>query len=212
MRKNFSTGIAILLPIALTCIIVLFLVNFLTTPFLNAFQGILAKLNLPLLAQHNPLTIFASKLFILGILTVGVSFIGLIGQLFLVDYYLKLGSTLLLHVPYVNKIYQACQDVVQSLFSSSSTSFSHVVLVPYPSTESLSLGFVAQDALELQKKDNVFAVFVPGTPNPSVGFMLKFRKEELIFVDMKVEEAMKCVISCGTVMPHFRTIQPNEMQ
>ncbi|CUI16462.1 conserved putative membrane protein [Candidatus Protochlamydia naegleriophila] len=210
MRKNFSTGIAILLPIALTCIIVGFLVNFLTTPFLDAAQGMLAKLSLSLPSQDNIFTTFASKLVILVTLTLFISFVGLVGQLFLIDYCLKLGNTLLLHVPYINKIYKACQDVVHSAFSSSSSSFSHVVLVPYPSTDSLSLGFVAQDSLKLQKED-AFAVFVPGTPNPSVGFMLKFRKEELIFVDMKVEEAMKCVISCGTVMPDFRTIQPNDL-
>jgi uncharacterized membrane protein len=112
----------------------------------------------------------------------------------------------------VNKIYKACQDVVQSLFSSSSKSFSQVVFVPYPNAHNLSIGLMIRDSVKIKHNqrdyEELVSVFVPGTPNPSVGFMLMFKREQLTFVNMKVDEAMKFVVSCGVVMPDFTITQP----
>jgi len=41
------------------------------------------------------------------------------------------------------------------------------------------------------------AVFVPTTPNPTSGFMVMYKQTDLIYLDMKVEDAFKYVISCG---------------
>ena len=41
MRKDFTTGLAILLPVILTCVIVGFLINLVTSPFLDLFRNVL---------------------------------------------------------------------------------------------------------------------------------------------------------------------------
>lgn len=60
-----------------------------------------------------------------------------------------------------------------------------------------------------QEYGDLLSVFIPGTPNPSVGFLLLFKKEQLTFVNMKVDEAMKFIVSCGAVMPDFAVIKPS---
>ena len=100
----------------------------------------------------------------------------------------------LLHrVPLVNKVYKAIQEVMHTLFITEGPTFSTVVLVPFPHEKTYSLGLITKEALpEGSDKEhlNLVSIFVPGTPNPTMGFMVLFRREQLIFIDMKVEDAL----------------------
>jgi uncharacterized membrane protein len=152
---------------------------------------------------------FSSKALILFILSGFITLIGLFGKLFLIDFFFRLGDYLLHQLPFVKTIYKACQDVVHSLFSPSSKKFSQVVFAPFPNSDSLSLGLVANEEIGVknsqEESEQLISVFIPGTPNPSVGFMLMFKREQLLFVSMKVEEAMKFIVSCGIIMPDFKS-------
>ena len=44
-------------------------------------------------------------------------------------------------------------------------------------------------------------MFVPTTPNPTSGFLLFCPRDEVIFMDMSVEDAVKLVVSGGIVTP-----------
>lgn len=217
MKKPFTSGLVILLPIALTAVIINFFINFVTAPFLELTQNFLEHLSFfhhPFFLFHQATLInFSSKVLILFILSCFVILIGIVGKLFLVDFLIRLGDYFLHRLPFVNKIYKACKDVVHSLFSSSSKKFSQVVLVPFPHPDSLCLGLVANEALHVERgeeeREHLISVFIPGTPNPSVGFLLMFKREQILFVSMKVEEAMKFIVSCGIVMPPFDIIQPH---
>lgn len=212
MTKSFKTGLAILLPIGLTVLIVNALVNFLTNPFLqfthmwiidhHLFQSSLFFMS------PATLNLLISKILILFCLTTFILLVGLMGKLFLMKYFFRLGDSLFGHVPIVNKIYKACQDVVYSLFSSSSQSFSQVVLVPYPHVHHLTMGLVIRHRVKIGEQMELVPVFMPGTPNPSVGFIMMFKEEQLVYVDMTVEAAMKYIVSCGVVISDFSIIQP----
>lgn len=211
MKKYFTTGLAILLPLILTALIVLFLINLLTKPFLGITENVVNHLiDLPYVSYGYPgVIVFLSKVLILCGMILFVLLIGILGKLFLIDYLFKLGDKVFHNVPLINKIYKACQDVVHSLFSSSSKSFSQVVFVPFPLANTLSVGLITKESISINSRPdytNLVPVFVPGTPNPSVGFLLMFRRDQLVFVNMRVEEAMKFVVSCGVVMSDFSTI------
>ena len=214
MKKHLASGLIILLPAVLTILIVSFLVNIFTQPFIKSTQIFLSHFSFfqrPFLfLSQKTLLVISSKILILVFLFFFVVLIGLIGKLFLVEALLKMGNYILHKLPIVNKVYKACQEVVESLLSSSSKKFSEVVLVPFPRPGNLSIGLVTGDKKMIDKEGNknesFVSVFVPGTPNPSVGFMLMFERSQLIHVDMTVEEAMKFVVSCGIVMPNFEII------
>jgi uncharacterized membrane protein len=53
-------------------------------------------------------------------------------------------------------------------------------------------------------KDKVINIFVPTTPNPTSGFLLFIPQKDLVYMDMKVEEAVKMVISGGIVTPKIK--------
>ena len=75
------------------------------------------------------------------------------------------------------------------------------MLVEYPRKGSWAVGFATKENTgEITKKTNtkLINVFVPTTPNPTSGFLLMFRIDDVIYLDMSFEEASKFIVSAGT--------------
>lgn len=209
MNKYFTTGLAILLPILLTVMIVAFAINFLTHPFFETAEKLIERTGIfqsaLFLDKSTLLITLTIKALILLLLFGFILLIGFLGKLLILDRLFRLGDSFFDRIPYVNKIYKASQEVVRCLFSSTSASFTQVVYIPFPHKGKLSLAFVTCEAVNLEQADQtqqVFvSVFVPGTPNPTAGCLLLIKKEQLHFADMKVDEAMRFVVSCGITTP-----------
>ena len=207
MKRNFLTGFAILLPFALTLWILAFLINLLTHPFLGVVESII-QLDVDTLSETtHSLIVFGIKIFILIFLVVFTVLIGFLGQHYFVRRLIHYGDFILHRIPFINTIYKSTQDVVKTLFSEEHTNFSQVVLVPFPHKATRSIGFITKrdqaTFMDAQHGSKV-SVFVPGTPNPTMGFMLLYDREQLIFTDMSIEEALKFVISCGVMASPFK--------
>jgi uncharacterized membrane protein len=208
MKKHFITGLVTILPIVLTIVILGFLLRLLTNPFEGIAFAILKYFNVFEktlgIISSTKLTIYLSRVLILVVLISLTFLIGFIARWFFVHEVLKLSDWLFHRIPLVNKIYRASQETVTTLFSTDSRTFKQVVLVPFPQRPGLSIGLVTASS-QAETSDERFkqlvSVFVPGTPNPTVGFLLLFRPEEIIPLDLSVEEAMKYIISCGVMLP-----------
>jgi uncharacterized membrane protein len=212
MRKHFLTGLAILLPFAVTLFVVVFIVNFLTSPFLGIVEAILNYYHLQhsfLFFSEKEVLHVISKILVLITLFLVTLIIGFLGRLVLVNYLFRIGDVIIQRIPFVNKIYKAAQETVKTVFSSEKTAFSHVVLVPFPHNKSFSIGLITRNTREGKAQDEI-SIFVPGTPNPTIGFMLTFRRDQLIFIDMKVEDAIKFIVSCGVMFTSFSKVRVTE--
>lgn len=218
MKKYFITGLVFLLPLALTVAIVMFIVNVLTAPFVGIVQSILEYFDLLdqgflfLSAEH--VQIGVSKLIILVFIFFVTAALGALGRWFFFHYMLNLWDYVLHRIPLVSSIYKACQEVIKTLFESKTNSFKQVVMVPFPNKETYSMGLVTGENLPWLpgKPDmNVVSVFVPTTPNPTSGFMMMFDQKDIVYVDMKVEDALKYIISCGVVMSPIKSGHPEDI-
>jgi uncharacterized membrane protein len=49
------------------------------------------------------------------------------------------------------------------------------------------------------------SVYVPTTPNPTGGYFVMLKRADVIELDMSVDEALKYIISMGTVAPLPKT-------
>lgn len=209
MKKHFLTGLAILLPSVLTVILVMFIINFLTKPFIGIMQSLLIKYDIfdhPFLFfSGSQVLFFSSKLLALFFLIGLTLLLGFIGRIVLFNYVFKVGDYIIHRIPIINKIYKAIQDVTHTIFKPESKSFTQAVLVRFPHSKTLAVGLISSEKLpqesDLQFHD-LISVFVPGTPNPSMGFMLMYKREQLIFLDAKVEDAFKFVVSAGVIAPN----------
>lgn len=201
MKKNFFAGLSVLLPVVFTVLILLFLINLLTTPFLGLAHWILSHFT-PL--HSDQMELILSRLFILAALVLLTFLMGLFGRFVLTHYFIRTGDYIFHQIPIVNKVYKAIQDVVRTLFKEDETPrFSKVVLVPFPFKDSKALGFVLNEKLPSDSDEayrDMVSVFVPATPNPTMGFNLLYKRVDLNYIDMGVEEALKAIVSCGVML------------
>lgn len=219
MKKSFITGLVILLPLATTIFIVAFAFNFLTGPF----AGVLYPLfNYYQLFENGfwfwsseQIRQYVSQLLVFAFLFLFTISLGAIARWFFIHYLIQFWDLILYRIPIVRTIYKTCQDVIKTIFASETKSFKQVVMVPFPSAETYALGLVTRDDLPIEsspKLESLVAVFVPTTPNPTSGFLLMFDKKDLIYLDMRVEDAFKYIISCGVIQAPFKSLVPDQKE
>lgn len=211
MKKYFITGLVILAPLALTLIIILFIFNFLTVPFAGGVSAIFDYYNWFengfWFISGKELQILVSQFLVLLSLFAVTVGLGAVARYFFFNSLLKLWDYIIHKIPVVSTIYKVSQDVVTTIFGSKTNSFKQVVLVPFPSKETYSMGLVTREDLEgLLPDRKVISVFVPTTPNPTSGFLMLYKPEQLIYLDMKVEDAFKYIISCGVILTPYSII------
>lgn len=201
MKTYFLTGFVAMLPFMLTLIIVIFAINFFTDPFQDIVENFFKYYNL---INMPVLVYFSSKLLILALLIGLTTLVGFLGQGVIIKTGIHYGTGLIERIPVINKLYRISNDVVRRLFDSKEKSFSQVALVPFPHSKALSLALLAENSQDLDS-NTLVSVFIPGSPIPTIGLTLMYRYDEIMFIDMKVEEALKLIVSCGVIFPPIRT-------
>jgi uncharacterized membrane protein len=107
-------------------------------------------------------------------------------------------------IPVVNSIYSSVKQVSDTLFSSGGQAFRKALLVRWPHEGMWTIAFLTGtpggDVANHLQGDYV-SVYVPTTPNPTGGYFVMLRREDVIELDLTVDEALKYIISMGTVAP-----------
>jgi uncharacterized membrane protein len=187
--------------------VVSFFVNLLTHPFVGIVTHLLGKIpvHLPFLSQALIHTV--SQLLIIVALFGFTLLLGLVAHSFFFDTFIRLGDRALHKIPIVKSVYRTVKDIVQTLFSSDKNSFKQVVLVPFPYKGSYCLGLVTREAPEkcqMSTSDEMVSVYLPTTPNPMTGYLIMSPRSELIELNMRSDEAIKYIVSCGAIRPEIR--------
>jgi uncharacterized membrane protein len=114
--------------------------------------------------------------------------------------FLHFGDRVFTRVPLVRSVYQTLKQVVQAFVGDQKKAFRQVVLVEYPRKGLYSLAFLTNEGIG-QNGEQMLAVFLPTTPNPTSGFLLFLPEKEVTFLDMSVEDGIKLVVSGGVIKP-----------
>lgn len=194
MKKYFITGLLVLVPLFITIWVLSMLIQTMDQSLLllpEAWQPKkLFGFNVPGLGALLTLLI----IFVTGLIATNI-----FGQQLIVWWEL-----LLSRVPVVKSIYSSVKQVSDTLFSNTGNAFRKAVLVQYPRDGSWTIAFITGvpggDVKEHLFGDYI-SIYVPTTPNPTSGFFLMMPREDVIDLDMSVDEAMKYIISMGTVTP-----------
>jgi uncharacterized membrane protein len=202
MKKNFLTGLAILIPTVITFVIINFIFNVLTTPFQGIVEVFLHNITTKL--DGYDLIELVSKLLALVLLATIIFFVGFLGSSLVIYRILSFIDDILVRIPIFSKIYSSAKEIVNTFLAPETKNFSQVVMVPFFNTKSYVIGFLAKDhrldPSNPNRRDQI-SVFIPGTPNPTVGYLFFFKPEEVVVLDIKVEEAIKFILSCGKIYP-----------
>lgn len=208
MKKYFVTGLVILLPIAVTVFVLAFIINFLTQPFIGLVSRFFAHFDIInrgfLFLTPEQLVRYGSQLIILVILFLVTVLLGMFARWFFFHTLLRLSDSVLHRIPIVNKVYKTSQEIIKTIFTSDKNSFKQVVMVAFPYPGIYMIGLIAREAPEACSRhlgQEMISVLIPTTPNPTTGFLVMFKKEELTYLDMRPEEAIKYIVSCGVIIP-----------
>ena len=107
---------------------------------------------------------------------------------------------LLARIPLIRSVYQGVKQAMSVVFSADSKQrFSRVVLIEYPRKGVWSLAFVTNESIP--ELSGMLTVFVPTTPNPTSGFILMLPEKDVKPSELGIDEALKYIISLGTVLP-----------
>jgi uncharacterized membrane protein len=150
-----------------------------------------------------------AKIVIFILVLLGIAFIGFAAKVIIIRRFFALGEMILLKVPIFGKIYKAVKEISSAFFGQGKTAFKNVVMVEYPRKGVFTVGFTTSELKgELRNRlgSEYVAVMVPSTPNPTTGFFLIFKREEVVYLDMPVEDGLKIIISVGSVIPGERSI------
>jgi len=194
MKKYLITGLLVWVPLAITVWVLRLVVNTLDQSLLLLPQA------------WQPSTLIGFKLWGLGtVLTIlvvvatGVVTSNLVGQRLV-----RLWESILNRIPVVRQIYSSVKQVSDTVLGPGGQAFRKALLVKYPHQDSWTIAFQTGtpggELADLLPDDSV-SVYVPTTPNPTSGFFLMMARKDVVELDMSVDEALKFIISMGSVAP-----------
>jgi uncharacterized membrane protein len=153
--------------------------------------------------QKNQLLFRLVVFFLMIALTV---LIGILARNFLGRRVLRIGETFLTKIPIVSRVYIALKQISQAFWGQNKTVFTGVVLLEYPRKGLFTIGFVTSPGrgeVKAKSDEKLLNVFLPTTPNPTSGWFVMVPEKHAVPLDMKVEDALKMVISGGAVVPEY---------
>jgi uncharacterized membrane protein len=194
MKRYFITGLLIWIPLAITAMVLAWIVGTLdqVIPWMPQQLQPQAVLGFSIPGLGVIITL-------LIILLTGVVATNVLGQR-LVRYW----EAVLARIPVVKSIYYSVKQVSDTLFSSNGQAFRKALLVQYPREGAWTIAFLTGKpggAAADHLRGDYVSVYVPTTPNPTSGFFLMLPAADVVELDMSVDEALKYIISMGVVAP-----------
>jgi uncharacterized membrane protein len=207
MKKYFIAGMLVWAPLAITIWVMTWGLSVLDGVFgsvMSALMAILPSALKPALQSFRDLPGVGILIVLAIILATGVFAANFAGQ-----WWIKLWDRIITHIPIVKSIYSSVKQVSGTLFSSNGNAFRKAVLIPYPRNGSWTIAFVtgtpAEEVATKLGSEHV-NVFLPTTPNPTSGFFMIVPRADIIELEMSVEEALKHIVSMGSVPPLSQSV------
>ena len=194
VKKYFITGLLIWIPLVITIWVLKLVVDMLDQSLLLLPEALHTE---NWLGFHVPgLGAILTLVIIFGTGLFATNFFG--AQL------VEIWHDILNRIPVVNSIYSSVKQISDTLFSSSGQAFRKALLVEWPRPGMWTIAFLTGtpggDVRKHLPPDCV-SVYVPTTPNPTGGYFVIVRREQMIELDMTVDQALKYIISMGVVPP-----------
>jgi len=207
VKKSFSTGLVILLPLALSIWVFTYLFDLITGPLYRVIEKLLAGYEkthgiIPL--HHEMLVSLFSRLAALAVTLILILILGYLGRKFFFHSLMKATNKLIFKIPIVGALYRLTKDITSAVLTSDGKTFKSVALLPFPSKEMYTLGLVTGEvpaAIRQAVPSLNLTVFVPPAPHPVSGYVLFCPQEAIHTMPVSVEDTFKFILSCGVAHP-----------
>jgi uncharacterized membrane protein len=206
VRRSFVTGLAVLVPVVVTVVVVAFVFGHvyrvldLSADLLQWLPGVSVERPSSaapgLLVEGVVLVVTLVAITLLG-LAVNVSRYGERA----VDYL----DYVVTQVPGVGSVYRSFRQMSEVMLDSDAENFREVKLVEFPGEGVYALGFVTAATppavTDAAGHDRMYTMFLPMAPNPVMGGHLVHVPDARVYdVDMSVEEGVQAVVTSGVAV------------
>jgi uncharacterized membrane protein len=188
LRRTFTKGLFVVIPLGITIFILKFL--------FNLADGVLGPhlASIYSLITHHPGYIPGLGM-LSGVIVIYLA--GLAAGNIMGNTFFQWADSMLARIPVVKSVYTSSKQLTQ-VFREGRSAYSRAVFVEWPRKGVRAIGFVTAEVIH--DGELFIVVYVPTMPNPTSGFALYFRPEEVYECGMTVEDAVKFVVSGGVVV------------
>ena len=188
IRRQFLSGLLVIVPIILTFIVLRFL--------FRTVDSLLSPLIIKIIRVEIPGLGILATIVIIFIAGIFYTFFGR-SRLY------SIWELFFIKTPLVKTIYSASKQLMVAITRPDKKAFQQVVLVEYPRKGVYNLGFVANriESHLKEKPSELIVVFIPTPPTPFSGFVALFPKDDVIVLDLSVEDCIKFFVSGGIASP-----------
>jgi uncharacterized membrane protein len=191
LRNSFFAGLLVVVPVAASVLILIWLFTGVTNFLLPA--SLREQMWGPLYR------LVALVVFVVLTMAVGWATRRMAGKRAL-----TMAEAVIAPVPLLNKTYGFVKEVSHTAFAGQKTMFQRVVLVEYPRPGAYTIAFATTEARgEARERtgSELVSVILPTPPNPTTGYLALFPREQVVDLEMNVADAMKMSFSAGAVVP-----------
>ena len=207
LKKNFYTGLLMILPIVITYYIFNWLFNL-------AFRIINNTIIIKILKRlvdfgfgekadtfYMQVSVYIAAFLIIFL---SITVLGYMTKVVFFSKIIKRVLDILERIPIIKTVYSTSKQIIGIVYSDNGESvYKKVVAVEFPRKGLYAIGFLTADkntALkEILPDKEIVNVFIPTAPNPTSGFLLCLPKEEVHYLNMSVEWAFKLIVSGGYI-------------
>ena len=217
VRGRLVAGILIIIPLAVTGILMRYVYNVALTVGATAVNWIQKAIawavgseleNAPMIDPENPrwFEVTLAVLFTISLLYL----LGWLGSNVVGRRVIDIVENLLERIPLVDTVYGAMKRMVQALsgVGKADEEAKRVVLVDFPHERMKAIGFMTNTLTDLNSGQKLATVYVPTTPNPTSGYMELVPLERITQTDWTMEEALSMILSGGATAPPEVRLRP----
>jgi uncharacterized membrane protein len=201
VQRYMLAGVLTIIPLWITWVVLSFLFKLLSSlgdPWVRALAGTVAKTSpdfSEVLLHPWLQPVVATILMLIGLYILGWISTRVVGRQLV-----NAIENLINRIPLVQKIYGSARKIIATL-NQENTKMDRVVLIEFPNETMKTVGFVTKIIREKNSGQELAAVYVPTTPNPTSGYLEIIPTDRLVNTDLTVEQAMTFIVSGGTVGP-----------
>ncbi len=201
IEANLLAGVLTIIPIVVVWFVVDFVLSFLFAvgaPFeqvLRTFVTDRAPNAARYLDNPNFEWFVAIVVALLLIHAIGAGASRVIGRQFI-----AFVEGLIARIPFVQTIYSASKKLI-GVLQQQPGGGARVVLIDFPHPGVKAVGLVMRTFADAASGEELAAVFVPTTPNPTSGYLIVVPVRNLVPTAMTMDQAMAMILSGGAITP-----------
>ncbi|STO31010.1 Uncharacterized conserved protein [Fusobacterium necrogenes] len=217
-KAYFYTGLIALLPIVLTVYIFNWIVGIVMGILGNSFITIIIKKLLLIFVEEGNMDYYVQMLvYFISLITMilGTCLVGLILRIVFFAKMIRKAKKLFVKIPLIKQVYTTISQIVDVTMTDREKAYEKVVMLEYPRRGIYAIGFLTSPENQIvseviSSKEKVCNVFIPTSPNPTSGVFVVVPEKDITILDMKIDDAVKLIISGGVITPEKKEIEKIE--